>query len=85
MTLRKDLWYVAGFVLLAALLLANMLRPGAPHAFSLPDPSGPPVSISAAGDSAWAIVGNKVYFLTLRSRGELPSRTITVIGDQELR
>jgi hypothetical protein len=85
MTLRKDLWYLAGFVLVAALLLANLLRPGAPHAFSLPEPPGPPVSISAAGDSAWAVVGNKVYFVTLRSRAELPSRTITVVGVQELR
>lgn len=85
MTFRRDLWYLAGFVLLATLLLANLLRPGTPQAFSLPEPSGPQVSISAAGDSAWAIVGNKVYFVTLRSRADVPSRTITVIGDQELR
>lgn len=81
---RKDLLYLVSFVVLAALLLANLLRPGQPQAFTLPEGAGPGVAISAAGDSAWAIVGNKVYFLTLRPRGEVPNRIINLIDDEEL-
>jgi hypothetical protein len=82
---RKDVLYIAGLVLVAALLLANLLRPGQPQAFSLPESPGPEVAISSAGDSAWAIVGNKVYFVSLKTRSELPDRIINVIDDQVLK
>ncbi|MHB8765446.1 MAG: hypothetical protein ACYDA8_14090 [Deferrisomatales bacterium] len=82
---RRDLVYLAGLTVVAALLLANLLRPGVPEAFTLPDSPAPPVAIAAAGDSAWAIVGQKVYYVTLKTRGEVQNRTITVIDDEELR
>ena len=81
---RKELLYLVGFLVLAGLLLANLFKPEAPRAFDLPETAGPCVAISAAGDSAWAIVGNKVYFVTLKTRGEIPNRTISVIDDQDL-
>jgi hypothetical protein len=81
---RRELLYLVGFVVLAGLLLANLMKPGVPAAFDLPEGGGPNVAISAAGDSAWAIVGNKVYFVTLKTRGETPNRTITVIDDENL-
>jgi len=43
------------------------------------------VAISAAGESAWAIVGNRIYYVSLKSRGELTNRTITVIDDEDLK
>ncbi|GAB4266529.1 MAG: hypothetical protein Kow0092_19490 [Deferrisomatales bacterium] len=82
---RKDLLYLTGMVVIAALLLANLFRPGQPQAFTLPESSGPDVAISASGDSAWAIVGNKVYFLSLKSRSQLPERIIYVINSEELK
>ncbi len=75
----------AGFVTLAALLLANLLSPSRPHAFGLPEAGGPAVAVSAAGDSAWVVVGTKVYYVTLKTRGEITNRTITVIDDEELK
>ncbi|MBE0616507.1 MAG: hypothetical protein IH608_01085 [Proteobacteria bacterium] len=82
---RKDLVYLAGFVVLATLLLGNLFKPDAPQAFTLPEAVGPAVAISSSGDSAWAIVGNRVYFVSLKNRGEIPNKTITVIDDEELR
>ena len=82
---RKEWFFAAGMAVLALLLLANLLRPGTPVAYTLPGPAGPPVAISATGDSAWAIVGNRVYFLSLRSRSELKNRIIYLIDDQELK
>jgi hypothetical protein len=82
---RHELVYLGGIVALGALLLANLLKPGTPQAFSLPEPQGPPVAISAAGESAWAIVGNRIYYVSLKSRGELTNRTITVIDDEDLK
>jgi len=81
---RRDAFYLLGFVVLAGLLLANLLKPGVPQAFSLPEGGGPNVAISASGDSAWAIVGNRVYFVTLKPRGEVPNRTISVIDNEDL-
>jgi len=69
---------------IAALLLANLLRPGSPAAYNLPE-TPIPVSISASGDSAWAIVGNRVYFVTLKSPGDIPRRIISQIDAQELK
>jgi len=82
--LRRDVIYISVLVVVAALLLANLLRPAQPQAFNLPEPAGRNVSISAAGDSAWVIVGNRVYFLSLKTRGELSDRVIRVIDDQQL-
>lgn len=82
---RRDIIYTVGLVLVAALLLANLFRPGQPQAYDLPEAPGPDVAISAAGDSAWAIVGNKVYFVSLKTRGELPDRIINVIDGKELK
>jgi hypothetical protein len=82
---RKDVFYIAGLVIVAVLLLANLFRPGQPEAFTLPDVPGPEVAISAAGDSAWAIVGNRVYFVSLKTRSELPNRTINVINSKDLK
>ena len=82
--LRRDVLYISAFVVVAALLLANLLRPTQPQAFTLPEPAGQTVSISAAGDSAWVIIGNKVYFLSLKTRGELSDRIIRVIDHQQL-
>lgn len=82
---RREWIYLGGFLALGALLLANLLRPESPQAFTLPEPAGPPVAIAAAGDSAWAIVGNRVYYVSLKSRGELANRTITVIDDEDLK
>ena len=70
---RKDVFYIVGMVVLAALLLANLLKPGQPQAFDLPDSKGPDVAISSAGDSAWAIVGNKVYFVSLSAPNQASS------------
>lgn len=84
---RKDLLYLAGVVIVGALLLANLLKPTAPHAYDLAQgQAGVPVQISAAGDSAWAIIGNKVYYLSLRSRSELSAgqRSIKVIDSSSL-
>jgi hypothetical protein len=82
---RKDMFYTAGLVVVAALLLANLFRPGQPEAFTLPEPPRPEVAISAAGDSAWAIIDNKVYFVSLKTRSELPDRIINVINSKELK
>ncbi len=81
---RKEIAFTLGMVVLAALLLANLLRPGTPSAYTLPEPHTP-VAISAAGDSAWAIIGNKVYFLSLRTAAELPNRTVYQIDSKEIR
>ena len=85
---RKDLVYFAGLVVVGALLFANLLKPSQPQAFTLPDPPanpGPSVAISAYQDSAWVVVGNKVYYVSLKSRGEVENRTINVIDDEQLR
>jgi hypothetical protein len=85
---RKELTLSAALVVIGALLFANLLRPSAPRAFTLPEApgsSGPNVAISADEDSAWVVVGNKVYYVSLRSRGEVENRTITVIDDELLR
>ena len=77
---RKDIFYIVGMVVVAVLLIANLFKPTAPHAAESQKDSAP-VAISAAGDSAWAIVGNKVYYMTLRNRSDMPSgqRSINVI------
>ncbi len=80
---RRDLVYLVGMVLVAALLLANLIRPTQPEAYALPE-TGPAVAISAAGDSAWAIVGNRVYFVSLKTRSELQDTTIRVIQAKDL-
>lgn len=82
---RRDLLYALGLVVIAALLLANLLRPSAPAAFDLPSASSGAVAISAAGDSAWVLVGNKVYYLSLRTRAEISNRIINQIDAQELK
>ena len=82
---RKDVFYIVGMVVLAALLLANLLKPGQPQAFDLPDSGGPDVAISSAGDSAWAIVGNRVYFVSLKTRSELDDRIIRIIKTKDLK
>ena len=84
---RKDTLYLLGLVVVAGLLLANLLRPTAPYAYDLTPGQVPaPVSISAAGDSAWAIIGTNVYYVTLRQRSELPAgrRSITTITSKSL-
>lgn len=82
---RTDIAYTAALLVVGGLLLANLLRPTSPAAFDLPAGPGTPVSISAAGDSAWAIAGNKVYYLTLRPRGEIANRSISQIAVQDLK
>lgn len=82
---RANLWFTAALLLVGGLLLVDLLRPASPVAFDLPAGAGTPVAISASGDSAWAIVGNRVYYLTLRPRGEVPNRSISQIDAQELR
>lgn len=82
---RKDFLYAIGFLLLSALLAANLFRPEPLGAFNLPASAGQQTAISASGDSAWAIVGNKVYFLSLKNRSELPDRVIYMIDDEELK
>ncbi len=79
------IWIVGGLLLFAGLALGGLLGPAAPRAYELPRPPAPPVAISAAGDSAWAIVGNRVYYVTLRNRSEVTGRTIFVIGSKELK
>ncbi len=81
---RREVIYIAGLIIVAALLLANLLRPSQPQAFNLPEGGTPQVSISAAGDSAWAFIGNRVYFVSLKTRGELRERIINVIDNQKL-
>lgn len=84
---RSELLYLGGVVLVAALLIANLFKPTAPHAYDLQSGGGEmPVQISASGDSAWAIIGTKVYYLSLRSRAELPAgqRSINVIDSRSL-
>lgn len=81
---KKDMVYLAGTALIAVLLAANLLKPTAPLA-AAPD-ERVPVAISAAGDSAWAVVGNRVYYVSLRARNDFPSdnRTIKVIDAKNL-
>ena len=84
---RKDMLYLMGLVVVAGLLLANLFRPAVPYAYDLgPGETAAPVAISAAGDSAWAIIGTKVYYVTLRQRSELPAgrRSITTITSKSL-
>lgn len=84
---RKDIAYFTGIILIAALLIANLIRPTAPYAYEIPESrSLPPVMISGTGDSAWAVVGDKIYYLSLRARSELPTgqRTINVIDTRVL-
>jgi len=47
---RKDLFYTLGLLVVAALLLANLLRPATLGAYNLPEGSAP-VAIAASGDS----------------------------------
>lgn len=77
---RRDVLYIAGMALVSGLLIANLLKPGTPYAADS-SRDAQPVAISAAGESAWAIVGNKVYYMTMRNRSDLPSgqRSINVI------
>ncbi len=85
---RKDLAYFAALVVIGALLFANLLKPTQPQAYTLPDPPpgpGPSVAISADQDSAWVVVGNTVYYVSLKSRGEVEKRTINIIDDELLR
>ena len=85
---RKDLFYLSVLVLVGALLFANLLKPSQPQAFTLPEAptgAGPSVAISADQDSAWVVLGNKVYYVSLKSRAEVEKRTITVIDDELLR
>ena len=81
---RRDLALSVAAAVLAALLLANLLRPVAPQAYDLP-PQGPPVALSSSGDAAWALIGNRIYYVSLRQRGEVTSRTITQIDALELK
>ncbi len=85
---KKDFVYLAGIFVVSALLILNLFKPTAPHAYTLPQGSGSsvPVDISASGDSAWAIIGDKVYYLSMRSRSELPSgqTRINVIDSKNL-
>ncbi|MDF1552306.1 MAG: hypothetical protein P1P84_04545 [Deferrisomatales bacterium] len=85
---RKDLAYFAALVVVGALLFANLLKPSQPLAFTLPEApvgAGPGVAISGDQDSAWVVVGNTVYYVSLKSRGEVEKRTINVIDDEVLR
>ncbi len=85
---RKDLAYFAALVVVGSLLFANLLKPSQPLAFTLPEApagAGPSVAISADQDSAWVVVGNKVYYVSLKSRAAVENRTITVIDDELLR
>ncbi|MBI5014056.1 MAG: hypothetical protein HZB55_01000 [Deltaproteobacteria bacterium] len=82
---RKDLVYIVGLVVIAALLLANLFRPTAPAAYELPPGPAGSAAISAAGDAAWVLLGNRVYYLSLRSRADVTNRTITQIDVQELK
>lgn len=83
---RKDFLYATGFVLISVLLAANLFRPEPLGAFNLPaNAGGQQTAISASGDSAWVIIGNKVYFLSLKNRSELSDRVIYMIDDQELK
>lgn len=86
---RKDAVLFAGLFTVIALLLANLLRPTPLQAFE-PTQSGAegstPIAISGNGESAWALVGNKVYFISMRNRSELPAgqRNINVIDSKNL-
>ncbi|GAB4249892.1 MULTISPECIES: hypothetical protein [Deferrisoma] len=82
---RKEFLFGVGLGAVGALLLANLVRPEAPVAYTLPEPAGPAVSISASGDAAWALVGNRVYYLSLKSRSEVKDRIIYLIDDEELK
>ena len=85
---RKDLAYFAALVVVGALLFANLLKPSQPQAYILPEPPpgpGPDVAISADKDSAWVVVGNVVYYISLKSRSEVENRTINVIDAEQLR
>lgn len=84
---RREVVFVLGVVVVSALLIANLLKPDTPHAYEMTaKEAGQPLAISASGDSAWAIVGNKVYYLSLRSRSEFPAgqRTINVIDSKAM-
>ena len=81
---RRELVLTSALVVLAALLLANLLRPVAPQAYDLV-PQAPPVAISSSGDAAWALIGNRIYYVSLRQRGEVTNRTITQIDALELK
>jgi hypothetical protein len=85
---RKDLVFFSALIVVGALLFANLFRPSPIQAYTLPDApenAGPNVAISADKDSAWVVVGNKVYYVSLKSRSAVENRTITVIDDEVLR
>lgn len=85
---RKDYFYFGALVVVGALLFANLIRPVQPQAYVLPDPPkdpGPSVAVSGNAESAWVVVGTKVYFLSRRSRSDIDERTIFVIDDEDLR
>ena len=79
---RRDLCYFLGMLLVSALLVANLFKPTAPYAY---DVSGGPesvaVDIAATQDSAWVVAGNRVYYISLKERSQIPvkQRTINII------
>lgn len=86
---RKDKVFLFGMMVVAALLVANLLKPTAPNAAETAGEAAyypVPTHISAAGDSAWAMVGNKVYYLSIRPRSDFPvtMRTINTIDSKVL-
>lgn len=85
---RKDLFYFGGLIIIGALLFANLLRPTQPQAYTLPDPPpgpGPAVAVAGNSESAWVVIGNKVFFVSRRSRADIDQRVIYVIDEEELR
>jgi hypothetical protein len=85
---RKDTLFFVIMLTVALLLAANLFRPSAPHAYETGElGEAVPVSIAAsAEDSAWVVMGNRVYYVSLKQRSQIPSgqRTINVIDSQDL-
>ena len=84
---RKDTFFFVIMLTVALLLAANLFKPTAPHAYETGEGAEPiPVSIAATEDSAWVVVGNTVYYVSLKQRSQIPSgqRTINVIDSRTL-
>jgi hypothetical protein len=85
---RKDTLFFVIMLTVALLLAANLFRPTAPHAYET-DEASEVVAVSIASsseESAWVVMGNKVYYVSLKQRSQIPSgqRTINVIDSQNL-
>ena len=83
---KRDVALFTGMLAIGALLLANLLKPEPLQAREGGAAPELPVHISAAGDSAWAIVGNRVYYVSMRPKTDFPAnmRSINVIDSKNL-